>query len=81
MFWGSLTFSVDEPLFLREEQMNELRVTATPEQLLPDGGFETKYGTTTYQVSVFFDHEGGKTAEDRIKRVIREEVLKEIAEK
>ena len=61
--------------------MNELRGTTSPEQRLPDGGFEMKHGRTTYQISVFFDHESGKTAEDRLKRVIQEEVLKEMGEK
>ena len=48
------------------------------EQRLPDGSFDMKLGQTTYKVKVYFDHEGQMSAEDRLKRVIREEALKKI---
>ena len=38
---------------------------------------EEKLGQTTYKVKVFFDYEGQMSAEDRLKRVIQEEALKQ----
>lgn len=40
-----------------------------------DGGrFEVKIGKTTYEVAVFFNGEKKITAEDRIKKLIRQDV-------
>ena len=43
----------------------------------PDGSFDMKLGQTMYKVKAFFDHEGQMSAEDRLKRVIQEEALKQ----
>ncbi len=57
--------------------MEEKLETAPNEPRLPDGSFDMKLGQTTYKVKVFFDHEGQMSAEDRLKRVIQEEALKQ----
>ena len=56
------------------EEKNENPLT---EQRVPDGSFDMKLGQTTYKVKVFFDYEGQMSAEDRLKRVIQEEALKQ----
>ena len=47
------------------------------DQKSPDGSFDMKLGQTMYKVKIFFDHEGQMSAEDRLKRVIQEEALKQ----
>lgn len=53
------------------EQNNntEMEIEALIEQT-PDGKIERRIGSTTYVVNVFFDHDSGFTAEDKIKRLI-----------
>ena len=64
--------------FSRKEMPMENKNDIIPiDQKLPDGSFDMKLGQTTYKVKVFFDHEGQMSAEDRLKRVIQEEALKQ----
>ena len=60
--------------------MEELKDNTTAGPKDPDGTFETRYGKTTFQVKVFFNHEGKTTAEDLLKRIIRKEALQKMAE-
>ena len=55
--------------------MEEKKQITPDKERLPDGGFDLTYGRTTYKVKVFFDHMAKCTAEDKLKRVIREEAL------
>ena len=57
--------------------MEEKNENIPHDQRMPDGSFDMKLGQTTYKVKVFFDHEGQMSAEDRLKRVIQEEALKQ----
>lgn len=40
----------------------------------PDGKFTEKIGRTTFEVAVFFNKHSKMTAEDRLKRLIRDKV-------
>ncbi len=60
--------------------MEELKDNTTAGLKNPDESFETRYGKTTFQVKVFFNHEGKTTAEDLLKRIIRKEALQKMAE-
>jgi len=40
----------------------------------PGGSFKTVIGKTTYEVSVFFNQESKTSLEDKIKRLIRQDV-------
>lgn len=60
--------------------MEKLKENTTAGLKDPDGIFETRYGKTTFQVNVFFGHEGKVSAEDLVKRIIRKEALQKMAE-
>ena len=60
--------------------MEELKENTTAGFKISDGTFETRYGKTTFQVNVFFGHEGKVSAEDLVKRIIRKEALQKMAE-
>ena len=57
--------------------MEDKKETIPFDQKAPDGSFDMKLGQTTYKVKIFFDHESQMSAEDRLKRVIQEEALKQ----
>lgn len=65
------------PFSRKEKPMEDKNEIVPIDQRLPDGSFDMKLGQTTYKVKVFFDHEGQMSAEDRLKRVIQEEALKQ----
>lgn len=43
----------------------------------PDGSFTMKMGTTTYQIGVFFNKATKENLDDKIKRLMRKEVMAE----
>ena len=75
-FYGEMHFGVS-PFSRKEMPMEDKNEIIPMNQKLPDGSFDVKIGQTTYKVKVFFDHEGQMSAEDRLKRVIQEEALKQ----
>ena len=60
--------------------MEELKENTTAGFKDPDGTFETRYGKTTFQVNVFFTHDGKVNAEDLVKRIIRKEALQKMTD-
>ena len=56
--------------------MEELKQAMTPPQASPAGIFSVKIENTTYVVGVHFSQTAKETMEDKIKRLLREEVRK-----
>lgn len=60
----------DTEMGLETDMVTDTMGTKSPVEQIPDGKIERKIGNTTYVVNVFFDHDSGFTAEDKIKRLI-----------
>lgn len=48
-----------------------------PEQLQPDGNFCMKADRTTYQIGVFFSKTSKESLNDKIKRLMKKDVMAE----
>lgn len=57
--------------------MSETIPAVPKEQKQPDGSFTMKVGTTTYQIGVFFNKATKESLDDKIKRLMRKEVMAE----
>ena len=60
----------DTEMGLEVDMSTDTMETNLSVEQTPDGKIERKIGNTTYVVNVFFDHDSGLTAEDKIKRLI-----------
>lgn len=77
--FGHVTFFVTLPLVGKfgkgAERMQGEKMVENKANYIDGGNFKTRIGNTTYLVGVFFNNTKKVTVEDRIKNLIRQEVV------
>lgn len=57
--------------------METVKTDFVPEKPQPDGSFFMKADRTTYQIGVFFSKTGKESLNDKIKRLMKKDVMAE----
>lgn len=70
-----VTISLVGELGKGAERMQEEKTVENKANYIDGGNFKTKIGNTTYLVGVFFNKAKKVTVEDRMKNLIRQEVI------